>query len=221
MLLQLTSNYAVIFVLTIKPGIIGSIISVSVYSSMVLSSQAEEYRAYSEVGFLGASVATSLFAKMLLQHYQQVLYLEVHAKSKKNVPEAHRERHALHEESRPPQQFDDTASSSGKMFLSTCEPVKLEQVGQQEHWLIDPADVCVLPKWKLGEGGFGIIFTGSFHATPVAVKISKSAETCVTKGLPDLANEVRVLRHVQHPNIVLFHGACVNLQGAELLSSLS
>jgi len=69
-------------------------------------------------------------------------------------------------------------SGTGEQGSSVCEANRLKQIGQQEHWFIDPADVLVLSKWKLGEGGFGTVLVGSFHGTLLQSK---------HPGLPELA----------------------------------
>ena len=47
----------------------------------------------------------------------------------------------------------------------------------------------------------------------MAVKIAKRISTndAINKdGLPELANELRMFRHVRHPNIVMFYGTCID-----------
>jgi serine/threonine protein kinase len=56
---------------------------------------------------------------------------------------------------------------------------------------------------ELGRGGFGVVYKGSVHETPVAIKqliISISDKAC-------FYNELQVMRRVRHPNCVLFLGA--------------
>lgn len=54
------------------------------------------------------------------------------------------------------------------------------------------------------------VLARSAGGTPVAVKLVRDqpVEDNVSSSL---ANELRVLRHIRHPNVVLFHGACVDL----------
>lgn len=79
-------------------------------------------------------------------------------------------------------------------------------IGKREYWLIDEKELVVDQESCLGEGGYGIVLAGEFNSSPVALKILK--ETGGNKSLFSIANELRLLRKLRHPNIVLFHGAC-------------
>ena len=65
----------------------------------------------------------------------------------------------------------------------------------------------------IGEGSYGKIIRGKLHGTEVAVKIPVG--TWVVAGgragpaVRALANELRVVRRVSHPNVVHFFGAVV------------
>merc|ERR1740122_365765 len=50
---------------------------------------------------------------------------------------------------------------------------------------------------------------GTFHGTPVAVKTAKRSEGNL-KRLSQFCNELRILRQVRHPDIVLFYGALID-----------
>jgi len=96
------------------------------------------------------------------------------------------------------------------------------QQGLKEHWLIQPSDVRILPKQILGSGGFGVVVAGLLRGTPVALKMAKNRSADSKHGganlnvLSTLANELRTLRHIRHPNMVLFFGACVDPSASEL-----
>eukprot|EP00443_Scrippsiella_acuminata_P130619 CAMPEP_0115679034 /NCGR_PEP_ID=MMETSP0272-20121206/56073_1 /TAXON_ID=71861 /ORGANISM="Scrippsiella trochoidea, Strain CCMP3099" /LENGTH=582 /DNA_ID=CAMNT_0003118251 /DNA_START=65 /DNA_END=1811 /DNA_ORIENTATION=- len=99
---------------------------------------------------------------------------------------------------------------------------RIAAFGRREHWvidaehlvlqpmassvLIDAEDLVLQPHCILGSGGFGIVVAGTFVGSPVAVKIARHRGA--KNGLAALANEIRVLRHVRHPNLALFHGVC-------------
>ena len=69
----------------------------------------------------------------------------------------------------------------------------------------------------LGAGTFGVVHGASYLGTPVAVKVSRGAEVQDhARHLIALTNELRILRHIRHPNIVLFHGACLLAGGGGL-----
>lgn len=90
----------------------------------------------------------------------------------------------------------------------------IASIGKQEQWLIDEHELSISAKNILGQGHFGVVVVGSFHGTPVAVKITRNPSRI--GSLLDLANELRIIRKLRHPNIVLFHGACLNLQSGDL-----
>lgn len=85
----------------------------------------------------------------------------------------------------------------------------LIKLGQTEHWLIEYSRVLVSDT-ILGSGSFGKVVKGSFHSSPVAVKVAHS------KADVTLLVELRLLRHVRHPNIVLFHGACIDASRCQI-----
>lgn len=88
---------------------------------------------------------------------------------------------------------------------------RIVDVGKREHWLLDEDALQILPQHVLGSGSFGTVVRGLLCGSPVAVKVpfhNRSEHT--VQYLAELANEVRVLRHVRHNNIVLFHGACID-----------
>mmetsp|Transcript_142123 Transcript_142123/g.441963 ORF Transcript_142123/g.441963 Transcript_142123/m.441963 type:complete len:427 (+) Transcript_142123:1-1281(+) len=79
----------------------------------------------------------------------------------------------------------------------------------REQWYIDPSEYTLTSE-VLGEGSFGRVVAGRFHGSPVAVKMTKMLEgPGDSSALMALLNEVRILRRLRHPNIVLFHGASV------------
>eukprot|EP00929_Paragymnodinium_shiwhaense_P065395 TRINITY_DN3278_c0_g1_i3.p1 TRINITY_DN3278_c0_g1~~TRINITY_DN3278_c0_g1_i3.p1 ORF type:complete len:1193 (-),score=232.10 TRINITY_DN3278_c0_g1_i3:231-3809(-) len=90
-------------------------------------------------------------------------------------------------------------------------------LGCKEQWLINTDELEIMPEELLGAGTFGVVVASKFHGTTVAVKLMRSAsDACTAKALPTLATELRILRHVRHPNIVLFHGACIDPASGEL-----
>lgn len=91
----------------------------------------------------------------------------------------------------------------------------LQSVGKREQWLIDEKDVWIDHSACLGMGGFGMVFAGEYNHSPVALKFHKQAGFC--KDLYHLGNELRLLRKLRHPNIVLLQGACLSLQQCDLV----
>ena len=104
-----------------------------------------------------------------------------------------------------------TTTDTGRLFqnptvVSDDVLSKIRELGQREHWLIRNDDMCVTPRC-LGKGGFALVFEGSMLGSPVAVKKAHTKRTELPK--PD-CNELRIIRLVRHPNIVLWHGAFVD-----------
>eukprot|EP00445_Apocalathium_hangoei_P009287 CAMPEP_0203886872 /NCGR_PEP_ID=MMETSP0359-20131031/30640_1 /ASSEMBLY_ACC=CAM_ASM_000338 /TAXON_ID=268821 /ORGANISM="Scrippsiella Hangoei, Strain SHTV-5" /LENGTH=803 /DNA_ID=CAMNT_0050807783 /DNA_START=112 /DNA_END=2523 /DNA_ORIENTATION=- len=94
---------------------------------------------------------------------------------------------------------------------------RLISFGRKEHWLVQASDLQVNPLRHLGSGGFGTVVGGAFHDSPVAIKVSKRPATWMDmQQLPELLNELRVLRRLRHPNIALFHGAVIDSSRGEL-----
>lgn len=128
-----------------------------------------------------------------------------------------------------PQRFDDqepvpdcatSKADTADLFNNLSENanlVKVAGLGSREHWLVNTKDIMLQPGRRLGQGSFGVVVAGSFLGTPVAVKLARGpGPSSSVQGLPQLANELRVLRRVRHPNIVLFHGGCVDVPNKAL-----
>eukprot|EP00929_Paragymnodinium_shiwhaense_P022271 TRINITY_DN14269_c0_g1_i1.p1 TRINITY_DN14269_c0_g1~~TRINITY_DN14269_c0_g1_i1.p1 ORF type:complete len:977 (+),score=126.51 TRINITY_DN14269_c0_g1_i1:236-3166(+) len=99
--------------------------------------------------------------------------------------------------------------------LSTLN--KLERLGKRQGWLLDADDIIVHLDQILGAGAFGAVVGATMHGTAVAIKFPKNeGDGLRKKDLGSLVNEMRILRHVRHPNIVSFYGACVVPGGSEV-----
>eukprot|EP00928_Gymnodinium_smaydae_P031248 TRINITY_DN22994_c0_g1_i1.p1 TRINITY_DN22994_c0_g1~~TRINITY_DN22994_c0_g1_i1.p1 ORF type:complete len:856 (+),score=158.36 TRINITY_DN22994_c0_g1_i1:140-2707(+) len=117
-----------------------------------------------------------------------------------------------------------TTTHTGRVFAELervdVEPRwKLERIaaiGIKEHWLIHSSDIRIQPNRILGSGSFGVVVLANLHGSQVAVKVPRSSNGATAWHLPSIGNELRVLRHVRHPNVVLFHGACIDPASSEL-----
>ncbi|CAE8680154.1 unnamed protein product [Polarella glacialis] len=99
---------------------------------------------------------------------------------------------------------------------------RLEQVcrlGCAEHWLLDWEELeFPQTRQQIGCGSFGDVLLAELHGTQVAVKAprhvanasSSSSRALSVKALPSFTNELRMLRRLRHPKIVLFHGALID-----------
>ena len=67
------------------------------------------------------------------------------------------------------------------------------------------------PVWHVLEGSFGRVIRGSYLGSPVAVKLP-TATICQPSQphLIELCNELRILRHLRHPNVVSLFGALMD-----------
>lgn len=97
------------------------------------------------------------------------------------------------------------SSSVGKLPLLD----DIATLGRKEHWLINADEITVSTQHILGKGKFAAVVLGFLHGMPVALKISRERNGLQQDLTADMANELRLLRQVRHPNIVMFHGAYV------------
>lgn len=83
--------------------------------------------------------------------------------------------------------------------------------------MINGADLSLYPNDILGAGGFGIVCAGSLRGTPVVVKLLRQPPTGDTSlsVLSAICNEIRILRQIRHPNVVVFYGAILNETSGE------
>lgn len=91
-------------------------------------------------------------------------------------------------------------------------------LGFNEHWHINAAELDPVTNQAVGAGGFGVVLPAQFHGKLVAVKAPLGpSDGKALKKLPELANELRIFRHIRHPNVVMFYGACVEPKSGGVL----
>ncbi|CAE8737155.1 unnamed protein product [Polarella glacialis] len=101
---------------------------------------------------------------------------------------------------------DPSVESCSEGVFQSSDMQHIMTIGIAEHWFIKPSDITPGSKSILGSGSFGIVVKGMLnHATEVAIKIPKTRFQ--SREESQLANEMRLFRHIRHSNIVLFHGA--------------
>lgn len=101
---------------------------------------------------------------------------------------------------------------------------QIVQLGTEEHWLIPQRELHLEDK-ILGSGAFGMVQLATYYGARVAVKAPKVSALASCTGIPaenlaSIADELRVLRFLRHPNIVLFFGAFVNPTSSEIMLAL-
>eukprot|EP00741_Cyanophora_paradoxa_P017250 tig00020961_g16661.t1 len=94
---------------------------------------------------------------------------------------------------------------ASKKLAPAATPQGEEDEAFVAGWEIDPADTKCLK--KLGEGEFGVTYQGEFRGRVVAVKRLK-VQFPNPKLIEESKQELRLLSHLHHPNVVLFMGAC-------------
>ncbi|CAE8598129.1 unnamed protein product [Polarella glacialis] len=100
---------------------------------------------------------------------------------------------------------DPSMESCSEGVFQSSDMQHIMTIGMVEHWFIKPSDITPGPK-SFGSGSFGIVVKGMLnYATEVAIKIPKTRFQ--SREESQLANEMRLFRHIRHSNIVLFHGA--------------
>ena len=65
------------------------------------------------------------------------------------------------------------------------------------EWMIQYEDLTFLQ--RLSEGSFGVVFSGTYRSSPVAIKKLKTN----TNIIEEFEQEVNVLKSLRHPNIVV------------------
>ncbi|CAE8743684.1 unnamed protein product [Polarella glacialis] len=101
---------------------------------------------------------------------------------------------------------DLSVGSCSEGAFQSSDLVHIMTIGIVEHWFIKRSDITPDPNSILGSGAFGIVVKGVLHcATEVAIKIPKTRFQSPEES--QLANEMRLFRHIRHSNVVLFHGA--------------
>eukprot|EP00811_Abedinium_folium_P035611 NODE_838_length_2739_cov_16.018760.p1 GENE.NODE_838_length_2739_cov_16.018760~~NODE_838_length_2739_cov_16.018760.p1 ORF type:complete len:803 (-),score=138.03 NODE_838_length_2739_cov_16.018760:331-2493(-) len=96
--------------------------------------------------------------------------------------------------------------------------LQIAELGLREHWLLNAAELQFPQEpLLLGAGGFGIVMPAVMHGLVVAVKVPRASQHSIKfENLHSIANELRILRRVRHPNIVMLYGALIDPTGGEI-----
>eukprot|EP00811_Abedinium_folium_P034263 NODE_715_length_2810_cov_50.103243.p1 GENE.NODE_715_length_2810_cov_50.103243~~NODE_715_length_2810_cov_50.103243.p1 ORF type:complete len:835 (-),score=151.73 NODE_715_length_2810_cov_50.103243:196-2700(-) len=126
-------------------------------------------------------------------------------------------------------QSADASSGTAELFsglvslngISTSHLERVAELGMREHWLINAENLQFpqLPEGAgiLGAGSFGVVIPAIWHGLVVAVKAPRSSSEALSiEKVSALANELRILRRLRHPHIVLLHGALIDAGSGEM-----
>eukprot|EP00746_Dinoflagellata_sp_MGD_P152517 gnl/MRDRNA2_/MRDRNA2_83729_c0_seq2.p1 gnl/MRDRNA2_/MRDRNA2_83729_c0~~gnl/MRDRNA2_/MRDRNA2_83729_c0_seq2.p1 ORF type:complete len:646 (-),score=98.14 gnl/MRDRNA2_/MRDRNA2_83729_c0_seq2:537-2474(-) len=213
-----------------SPEPIGSVLlntlMVCALSIMILvgshSQEVRERKQFQKLSDMTHNAVTEKIARFGAEHK-----LEEHIKGRNEVKKEDLHSHA----SAVTESTDRGTTDTGKVFQALAN-IRLEEIipeqnddpmlmlqnlARQEHWLLDSTDVEIDYKTILGQGECGSVLAGWLHGSRIALKViaSKACQHVTHKRMKLLANEIRILRRVRHPNIVLFHGIvatdCINV----------
>nr|UMO78490.1 Serine/threonine protein kinase [Pandoravirus belohorizontensis] len=76
------------------------------------------------------------------------------------------------------------------------------------RWVIDFADIAITQTEPIGAGSYGVVYRGRWKGVDVAVK-RLAKQRLTERAALDFRAEVAFLSELNHPNVVLFVGACV------------
>mmetsp|Transcript_19315 Transcript_19315/g.42644 ORF Transcript_19315/g.42644 Transcript_19315/m.42644 type:complete len:729 (-) Transcript_19315:88-2274(-) len=114
--------------------------------------------------------------------------------------------------------FQDMANVNEKAWFD-----QLKSLGVKEQWLINQEDLDIHYDKVLGTGGCGMVVAGKYRSCPVAIKTRKdvgggpASEEQQTAVTATVLNELRIMRHLRHPHIAFFLGACVGKRNGDVL----
>jgi len=156
--------------------------------------------------FVVVNLGMMLVSKWMFERLQVMLFRQLSSKKEEVIHEKclrmKAEKTLSDSEDEEPKSIDQESSYDQ---FTAMQLRTLKKKGYREQWLIETDHVEVTDV-VLGKGGYGEVKRGLFLDTPCAIKLPKED---ILEGLDSLMNELRVFRHVRHPNIVAFHGACV------------
>lgn len=170
--------------------------------------------------------------KRAIERHERAAFVQVLGEKTKRVQMEHRLEVIMSTSvGRPAEVQADEAASlptttiTGQLFNSWGNNIagmpweKLIQYLTDNHWLIPPGHLHLRPE-VLGAGSFGMVLPALYHGATVVVKAPRASAdeaSSYKSAVRSMLHELRILRHVHHPNIAPFYGATIDPTSKELM----
>ncbi|KAL6076589.1 Constitutive triple response 4 [Balamuthia mandrillaris] len=98
-------------------------------------------------------------------------------------------------------------SSSASQDANNSGSVRAIASGEAHPWAIDFEELVF--QEKIGQGGFGVVYKGTWRGTTVAIKKLLSEDMDDPSDYQEFIKEIEIMSKLRHPNVVQFLGACL------------
>ncbi|KAL3074645.1 hypothetical protein niasHT_033672 [Heterodera trifolii] len=118
--------------------------------------------------------------------------------------------------------FVETHLSKRDTVVDQRKVILLKGVGRQKWEL---AHSTITQGAELGKGAFGVVKRGIFRdptiGQPVQVAIKEVSQTSTKAQIKEFMNEARIMRHLEHKNVIKFYGVAVGREPLMVLMELA
>ncbi|KAL3114851.1 hypothetical protein niasHT_014665 [Heterodera trifolii] len=118
--------------------------------------------------------------------------------------------------------FIETHLSKRDTVVDQRKVILLKGVGRQKWEL---AHSTITQGAELGKGAFGVVKRGVFRdptiGQPVQVAIKEVSQTSTKAQIKEFMNEARIMRHLEHKNVIKFYGVAVGREPLMVLMELA
>lgn len=97
-------------------------------------------------------------------------------------------------------------SNSSGHWLKRFSDIPLNLRGRAEAWEVPREQIRMCD--EVGRGTGGVVYKARWRGLECAAKILSTENSSVSIEYHDMINEITVISHLRHPNLVLFLGAC-------------
>eukprot|EP00927_Polykrikos_kofoidii_P001807 TRINITY_DN10703_c0_g1_i1.p1 TRINITY_DN10703_c0_g1~~TRINITY_DN10703_c0_g1_i1.p1 ORF type:complete len:638 (+),score=58.43 TRINITY_DN10703_c0_g1_i1:269-1915(+) len=110
-----------------------------------------------------------------------------------------------------------STTNTGRLLSGDASWESIAELGKRERWLLHASELVFHHEDELGGGSFGLVIGAKFHGAEVAVKFPWGrGDICETDhSLMSILNELRILRHLRHPNMISLIGAYIDFECGE------